>query len=167
MDVSMEKHVFSTRLIRANGNVVQPPTVPEHTILVAHLKNNEDWIVDAAGAHFGFKDTLTSYEEYFKKTECRDLGKSQPYDVIETKDMGHFLTLPFMAQFRNELILERNARLHFAAFVKAKIDQSHFSKNMLSGTADDFELKAGTLIEELKVYVSEFVVGTYTIQKIT
>lgn len=161
MDVSMEKPIFSTRLVLANGTVVEPPTVPEHTILVVHMKHDENWVIDAAGAQFRFQNTLIPYKEYFEKTQCQDLGKMEPYDATETKDMDHFLTLPFMKQFRDELILERNARLHFAAFVKTKTDRADFSEDMLSGTADEFKRKLESFIEELKLCMSEFVVETY------
>jgi hypothetical protein len=99
--------------------------------------------IDAASCQFGFRDVLVPLDKYFEEKVCRDLGRSQPYDATETKDIDYFLTLPFMtaaAQDRKKLMNERAARLHFATFVKRRIGEGGegFSRDMLFSSTPDF-----------------------------
>lgn len=58
---------------------------------------------------------------------------------------------------------ERAARLHFAAFVKTRIDEggAGFNKDMLSSSTLDFQAKLNVFVGDLKVYMTEFVEKTY------
>jgi len=163
-ELSVGKPVFSTKLISDPGNL--PSYVPPHTVLISELKNNqinnEKWIIDVAGCQFGFRDVLVPFDKYFEEKVCCDLGRSEPYHANETKDIDYFLTLPFMTandQQRKELMEERAARLHFAAFVKTRIDEggAGFNKDMLSGSTPDFQAKLNVFIGDLKVHMTEFV----------
>ena len=61
------------------------------------------------------------------------------YDATETMDLDYFSTLPFMNMTRaqrEDLKLERKARLHFADFVTSSI-----SKDILNGSTDEFRAK--------------------------
>jgi hypothetical protein len=80
----------------------------------------------------GFQDVLVPFNKYFKEKVCCDLGKSQPCNANETKDIDYFLTLPFMtatAQQRKRLIKEQAARLHFAAFINTRINEGGVAFN--------------------------------------
>jgi hypothetical protein len=97
---------------------------------------------------------------------CRDLGRSEPYSANETKDIDYFLTLSFMTandQQRKRFIEERAARLHFAAFVKTRINEggAGFTKDMLSNSTPDFQVKLNVFVRDLKVHMIEFVEKTY------
>lgn len=86
----------------------------------------------------------------------------EPYDATETKDIDHFLTVPFMVErFRGEVGLERGARVRFEGVVGRGIGRGGFARDMLLGTVDEFEWKVGVFVEEVKVCMVGFVVGTY------
>jgi len=130
IDITIQTPIFPTRLVLANGTTIHPSTTPDHTIPVVHTKHNENCVIDAAGAHFGFRDALTPYGEYVEKTRCRDLGRMEPYDATETKDIDHFLTVPFMVErFRGEVGLERGARVCFKGVVGRGIGRRDFGKD--------------------------------------
>ncbi len=128
--------------------------------------SNEKWIIYATGCQYGFRDVLAPFDKYFVEKACCDLGRLQPYDANETKDVDYFSTLPFMMAFdrqRKKLMAGRAARLHFAAFVKTHIDEGgvNFNKNMLSGSTSDFQAKLNVFIRDLKVHMVEFIEKTY------
>jgi hypothetical protein len=132
---------------------------------VVELRNNEKWIIDAAGCQFGFQDVLTPFDTYFSEKVCHDLGRSKPYDATETSDIDYFMTLPFMIanQGRKKLMEERAVHLHFAAFVKTRIDEGRddFTKHMLCGSASVFQAKLDVFIRNLKVCMTSLVEKTY------
>lgn len=92
-----------------------------HTVLrVNLLLVNEKWIFDTTGSQYGFQDVLIPFDKYIKDKDCRTPGEPTTYIAVETKDLDYFETLPFMVANRaqrDNLRVDRRARLHFAAFV--------------------------------------------------
>lgn len=109
-----------------------------HTVLkVGRLFSNEAWILDAAGCQYGFREVLVPYELYLADKLCRISNEPTTYDANETKDLDHFSTLPFRNKTRaqrEDLELERQASLHFAVFVKTRVE-----KNILNGSVAVFK----------------------------
>ncbi|RDL36170.1 uncharacterized protein BP5553_06782 [Venustampulla echinocandica] len=166
-DISVGKPNFTTKFVSGLG---KPSNfVPPHTIVVVELKSsqksNEKWIIDASGSQYGFPDALSPFDKYFKEKLCK-LETSEPYDATETKDIDYFLTIPYMTsipQHRKKLMNERAARLHFAAFIKARIEKSEggFNKDMFSSSKIDFQAKLDIFVGDLKVHMTEFVKKQY------
>lgn len=123
-----------------------------HTVLkVGRLFSEECWIIDTTGCQYGFQDTLVPYSKYVAEHSCRIVSEPETYDATETKDLDVFLTLPFMTRTRvqrENLKMERRARLHFASFVNA-----HVGETMLNGSTAEFKDKFDTFIHELKLHM--------------
>lgn len=125
-----------------------------HTVLrVNPLFVNETWILDTTGSQYGFQDVLIPYDRYIKDKGCRVSSEPTTYDAIETKDLDYFETLPFMtanwAQ-RENLKVDRRARLHFAAFVDTFVHQ-----DMIDGSDAQFEAKFDFFILALKLHLMD------------
>jgi hypothetical protein len=58
---------------------------------------------------------------------------------------------------------ERKARLHFAAFIKKRMEEggSGFRKDMLSGSNADFKAKLESFIGQLKEHMAMFIERIY------
>ena len=123
-----------------------------HTVLkVGRLFANEAWILDIAGCQYGYREVLVPFEKYFGDRLCQILNESTTYDATETKDLDYFSTLPFLNKTRaqrEDAKLERQARLHFAAFV-----DTHVSKDILDGSAAEFKGKLDNFVHELKLHM--------------
>ena len=123
-----------------------------HTVLkVGRSFANEAWILDTAGCQYGFREVLVPFDEYLTDKSCRIVNKPTLYDATETKDLDFFATLPFLnatrAQ-REDQKLERQARLHFAAFVNMRV-----GKDILDGSAAEFKDKSDGFVQDLKVHM--------------
>jgi hypothetical protein len=116
-----------------------------------------------AGCQYGFREVLVPFEKYFEEHSYQDLNRSEPYDATETKDIDHFQTLPFMTAInlqRKKLKAERAARLHFAAFVKALVNEdggAGFNRHMLSGSTPEFQARLTRFVGNLNVHMTGFV----------
>lgn len=123
-----------------------------HTVLkVGRLFANETWIIDTAGCQYGFRDVLVPFEKYIADKSCRISSDPTTYDATETKDLDYFSTLPFLNKTRaqrEDKKLERQARLHFAAFVNTRV-----TKDILTGSAAEFTIKFNNFVDELKVHM--------------
>ena len=125
-----------------------------HTVLkVGRSFANEAWILDTAGCQYGFREVLVPFEKYLTDKSCRIVNKPTLYDATETKDLDYFATLPFLnatrAQ-REDQKLERQARLHFAAFVNM-----HVGKDILGGSAAEFKDKSDGFVQDLKLHMMD------------
>ena len=107
----------STKLVPGPDSSDMP-----HTVLkVGGLFANEAWILDVAGCQYGFREALAPLEKYLADKSCRIVSEPTTYDATETKDLDYFSTLPFLNKTRaqrEDQKMERQARLHFAVFVK-------------------------------------------------
>jgi hypothetical protein len=114
---------------------------------------NEKWIIDSTGSQYGFQDVLIPFDKYIKGKDGRISSEPTTYDAVETKDLDYFETLPFMtanwAQ-RENLKVDRQARLHFAAFVDACVD-----RDMVDGGDAQFEAKYDFFILALKLHLTD------------
>ena len=123
-----------------------------HTVLkVGRLFANETWILDTAGCQYGFREVLVPFEKYLADKSCQILNEPTTYDATETKDLDYFSTLPFLNRTRaqrEDKKLERQARLHFAVFV-----DTHVNKDILNGSAAEFEDKLDSFVHELKSHM--------------
>ena len=123
-----------------------------HTVLkVGRFSVNEAWIIDTAGCQYGFREVLVPFEKYLTDKSCRISSEPTTYDATETRDLDYFSTVPFMngtrAQ-REDLKLERQARLHFAVFV-----DTHVSKTILDGSNAVFEDKLNSFVHDMKLHM--------------
>lgn len=123
-----------------------------HTVLkVGRSFSNEAWILDAAGCQYGFREVLVPYELYLADKLCRISNEPTTYDANETKDLDYFSTLPFMNKTRaqrEDRELERQARLHFAVFVKTRVE-----KNILNGSVAEFKDNLSSFAHDLKSHM--------------
>ena len=79
------------------------------------------------------------------------LSEPTTYDATETKDLDYFSTLPFLNETRaqrEDAKLERQARLHFAVFVGMYV-----SKDILDGSAAEFNDKLDNFVDDLKLHM--------------
>jgi hypothetical protein len=60
-----------------------------------------------------------------------------------------------------KLMEERAARLHFAAFIKARFgdNRESFKKDVLSGSMAGFQTKLNVFVGDLKKHMTKFVKG--------
>jgi hypothetical protein len=118
---------------------------------VGRLFSNEAWIVDTAGCQYGFREVLVPLERYLADKSSRISNEPTTYDATETKDLDYFSTLPFLNKTRaqrEDKKLDRQARLHFAAFVDTQVN-----KNILNGSAAGFKDKLDRFVHELKLHM--------------
>ncbi|KAF2688905.1 hypothetical protein K458DRAFT_293675 [Lentithecium fluviatile CBS 122367] len=123
-----------------------------HTVLkVGRLFSNEAWIVDTAGCQYGFREVLIPWEKYLADKSCRTVSDPATYDATETKDLDYFATLPILNRIRaqrEDIKLERQARLHFAGFVN-----THVGGDILDGSAAEFKGKLDGFVQGLKLHM--------------
>ena len=123
-----------------------------HTVLkVGQLSANEAWIIDTAGCQYGFREVLVPFEKYLTDKSCRTSSEPTTYDATETRDLDYFSTLPFMTGTRaqrEDLKLERQARLHFALFV-----DTHVNKTILDGSNAVFKDNLNSFAHELELHM--------------
>jgi len=105
------------------------------------------------------------YATYFTSRECRKVREPEIYTAVETKDIDYFLTIPMMSSGagRKKLMMQREARLHFAAFVKSRVNDSEggFVKGVLADTPSGGDDRIRLWVEDLKNYMTEYVKKTY------
>ncbi|RYP59344.1 hypothetical protein DL771_010909 [Monosporascus sp. 5C6A] len=147
LDLNIGKPLVPTKLIPGPDSANCP-----HTVLkVGRLFADEAWILDTAGCQYGFRDVLVPFEKYVADKSCRISGEPTTYDATETKDLDYFSTLPFLNRSRaqrEDKKLERQTRLHFAAFVDTRV-----SKDILNGSAAEFKDKFDSFTYELKLHM--------------
>ena len=147
LDLHIGKPLIPTKLVPGPDSSNMP-----HTVLkVRRMFANEEWILDIAGCQYGFRDVLIPFKKYVADNSCRISSEPTTYDATETKDLDYFSTLPFFNRTRAQRQdgkLERQARLHFAAFVDTRTDQ-----NMLNGSAPEFKDKYDSFVHELKLHM--------------
>ncbi len=157
MDLQVGKPRTPTKLVPGPESRGCP-----HTVLkVTARSSKEAWIIDVAGCQYGFREVLVPYKMYLADRSCRITSQPTTYDATETKDLDFFATLPVLNKTkaqREDLRLERRARIHFAEFVKA-----HGGKDILGGTATEFKEKLDTFAQDLKLHIMKLdgkVLGT-------
>jgi hypothetical protein len=140
------KHLFTTKLESS------PDSLPPHTVLkVRGSLSKKTWIIDPAGSQYGYRGVLLPYDKYISEKLCQVVNKSTNYDWTETKDLDYYATFPFMnssERQRENLKLERQARLKFAAFVNGQVN-----KEILKGSATEFMGKSMRFSSGLKFYM--------------
>ncbi|KAL2841739.1 hypothetical protein BJY01DRAFT_256951 [Aspergillus pseudoustus] len=148
LDIHIGKPTLPTRLMPAPDSSNCP-----HPVLKAELNDyGEEWIIDTAGAQYGFRVVLVPFPKYIYDPKCRPAGRPTPYEWTETKDLDFFATHPF-GRASKEVIekheLERQSRLHSASFVKNTV-----KKELLDGSDDLFQQKLEKFIADLRTHMS-------------
>lgn len=82
------------------------------------------------------------------------MGNLTTYDASETKDLDYFATLPFMnatSMQREDMKIERRARLRFAKFVDAQI-----TPDVLKGSSLEFKEKRLAIASSLRLHMEGY-----------
>jgi hypothetical protein len=147
LDVHIGKPRLPTKLVPGPD-----ASTVSHTVLKVRLRSTREvWIVDTAGAQYGFTDVLVPYDKYIADKTCLITSPPVTHDWTETKDLDYYATLEFMNSSRTQredLRAERMARLHFAAFV----DQG-FKVEILDGSAAEWKDKVDGIVAALKAHL--------------
>ena len=94
LDLYIGKPLIPTKLVPGPDS----SNVPHTVLKVRRMFANEEWILDTAGCQYGFRDVLVPFEKYVADKSCRISSEPTTYDTTETKDLDHFLTLPFLSK---------------------------------------------------------------------
>ncbi|OJJ98501.1 hypothetical protein ASPACDRAFT_45014 [Aspergillus aculeatus ATCC 16872] len=147
IDLQIEKKPRPTRLVPGPD-----PTGCPHTVLVVTMRlSGEKWVLDPTGGQYGYREGLVPFARYLDEREARPWGSPVPYDATETSDLDFLVGLPRLGARRRDLEVERRARVHFAGFVRYSV-----GKEMLAGTAEEFEKRLEGFNMRLKAHLLEF-----------
>lgn len=125
---------------------------PKHTILVVTSENEEKWVIDTVGCQFGFGDILVPMARYLNKKTRGNPLQTDLYDKHhEVWDLEGLYFDPSDFEGYQEIDLERPARLHFAKFIKEKIQDEgdSFSKNMLPAQIRNLKSRSCAFVKKL------------------
>ncbi|SPO06499.1 uncharacterized protein DNG_09189 [Cephalotrichum gorgonifer] len=106
---------------------------PPHVVLRVNLPSTgENWIIDTTGGQYGFREVLLPYHRYISDNECMMVCPPSPCPMTETESLDLISNIPFLISNKEQQVdqmLERQAHILFAAFVKASVD-----KDILKGS---------------------------------
>ncbi|KAF5988916.1 beclin 1 [Fusarium coicis] len=102
-----------------------------HTIIEATLgSSGEQWLIDVTVCQYGFREILLPLEKYIAQNNCSSYELLQPYGHTETTDQDELphspliiLTIGPNEQQLADIQIEKGYRRHFAALVRAVINQ--------------------------------------------
>ncbi|KAH9904203.1 hypothetical protein F4778DRAFT_734380 [Xylariomycetidae sp. FL2044] len=170
MDLRIGKPALRTQLVPGPNTSECPHSVLKATLSSSSSsrRGDEAWVLDPAGCQYGFGAVLTPYDQYMAVTGASLVSPPEPYQWTETKDLDFFDSLPGMnltgAQ-RADCELERELRLHFAAFVDGYFAAAGVgrlgggAKGFLEGcSAAEFEgRRLGGFREDLRKHLMSYI----------
>ncbi|KAF5685505.1 beclin 1 [Fusarium denticulatum] len=130
-----------------------------HTIIEATLDSSgEQWLIDVTGCQYGFRDVLLPLEKYTAQNNCSSYELLQPYGHTETTDQDELPHSPLIIltggpneQQLADIEIEKGYRRHFAALVRAVINQG-----LTQGSAAQFAVTLDGLFHRVITYMSSY-----------
>ncbi|KAF4435426.1 beclin 1 [Fusarium acutatum] len=130
-----------------------------HAIIEATLDSSgERWLIDVTGCQYGFRDILLPLEKYIAQNNCSSYELLQPYGHTETTDQDELPRSPLIILTRGpneqqlaDIEIEKGYRRHFAALVRAVINQG-----MTQGSDAQFAATLDELVHRVITYMSSY-----------
>ncbi|KAG9507891.1 hypothetical protein J7337_001447 [Fusarium musae] len=130
-----------------------------HTIIEATLDSSgEQWLIDVTGCQYGFREILLPLEKYIAQNNCSSYELLQPYGHTETTDQDELPHSPLIILTRGpneqqlaDIEIEKGYRRHFAALVRAVINQG-----LTQGPDAQFAVTLDGLVHRVITYMSSY-----------
>ncbi|RBR08990.1 hypothetical protein FVER53590_00520 [Fusarium verticillioides] len=130
-----------------------------HTIIEATLDSSgEQWLIDVTGCQYGFREILLPLEKYIAQNNCSSYELLQPYGHTETTDQDELPHSPLIILTRGpneqqlaDIEIEKGYRRHFAALVRAVINQG-----LTQGPDAQFAVTLDGLVHRVITYMSNY-----------
>lgn len=157
MDIRIGKPLVPTRL--DPFELFSPGNAPHTVLKVRQLHSEEDWIIDPAGCQYGFRVPLAPFQKYLDDHECQVISPPLHYAWTETRDIEYYsMMLPGTKAQRLDQKVERNARLHYAAFIDKHFGNGSVTiRRLLDGTMAQFQDELDDVVGKLREHMREFV----------